>query len=72
MVQLLIATGVILPYSAGGATFRLARFAPRCFETALDMTSARQREREIKGMTRREKEALIDSVNKSWQDLSVE
>ena len=42
------------------------------FETALDMTSARQREREIKGMTRRKKEALIDSVNKSWQDLSVE
>ena len=34
-----------------------------------DMAAARGRERQIKGMTRAKKEALIDVVNRDWQDL---
>ena len=40
------------------------------FDVLIDMDAARRREREIKGMSRRRKDALIAAVNQSWRDLS--
>ena len=41
-------------------------------EEALTQTAAAKRERQIKGWTRAKKIALIESVNPSWSDLSVD
>ena len=40
------------------------------FETHESMDAARARERELKGKTRAKKNALVESVNPSWSDLS--
>jgi len=42
------------------------------FELFADMESAITREKQIKGGPRRRKEALIDSLNPEWRDLSEE
>lgn len=39
------------------------------FESYLDMDSARRRERQIKGMSRDKKKALIDFANPEMRDL---
>ena len=40
------------------------------FENTGDVESAIQREKQIKGMSRRKKNLLINSVNPQWNDLS--
>ena len=40
------------------------------FENTGDVESAIQREKQIKGMSRRKKNRLINSVNPQWNDLS--
>ena len=40
------------------------------FEYTTDVKSAIQREKQIKGMSRRKKNRLIDSINPKWNDLS--
>ncbi len=40
------------------------------FESTTDVTSAIAREKEIKGWTRRIKNALIEAMNPTWKDLS--
>ena len=40
------------------------------FEYTTDVESAIQREKQIKGMSRRKKNRLIDSINPKWNDLS--
>lgn len=42
------------------------------FESTNDITSAIEREKEIKGWVRRKKTALINSINPEWKDLSEE
>jgi len=39
------------------------------YETFADCLSAIQREKQIKGGSRRKKEELINSINKEWRDL---
>jgi putative endonuclease len=41
------------------------------FETTSDVNTAIQREKQIKGWTRRKKLALIGSANPTWDDLSA-
>ena len=40
------------------------------FDLSENVESAIQREKQIKGWTRRKKNALIESVNPDWHDLS--
>ena len=40
------------------------------FEYTTDVKSAIQKEKQIKGMSRRKKNRLIDSINPKWNDLS--
>jgi len=42
------------------------------FESGEDVTSAIEREKQIKGWLRRKKIALIESMNPDWKDLSKE
>jgi putative endonuclease len=42
------------------------------YESTNDVTSAIEREKEIKGWVRRKKVALIHSFNPTWEDLSME
>lgn len=42
------------------------------FESCVDMDAARRRERQIKGMSRAKKEALIDAANRERRDLFEE
>ena len=42
------------------------------FETTTDIKAAIAREKQLKGWTRSRKNALIESINPSWQDLSEE
>ncbi len=42
------------------------------FESTVDVMSAIEREKEIKGRVRRKKTALIHSFNPEWKDLSEE
>ena len=42
------------------------------YEVTTDIRSAIQREKEIKGWTRRKKAALVVSMNPAWRDLSGE
>ena len=42
------------------------------FETTSDVRSAIEREKQIKGWTRAKKNALIESVNPKWNDISQE
>jgi len=42
------------------------------FETTSDVRSAIEREKQIKGWTRAKKNALIESVNPKWNDISLE
>ena len=42
------------------------------FETASDIKVAIEREKELKGWTRKKKEELIFSQNPQWKDLSLE
>jgi putative endonuclease len=42
------------------------------FETYSDIRQAIAREKELKGWTRAKKEALVNSVNRAWADLSVD
>ena len=42
------------------------------FETTSDVRSAIEREKQIKGWTRAKKNALIESVNPQWNDISFE
>ena len=39
------------------------------FETLPDMETARKREKQIKGLLRSKKEALVHAANKTWRDL---
>jgi len=41
------------------------------FEVFEDISFAIQREKSLKGITRKKKEALISSVNPTWQDLGL-
>jgi putative endonuclease len=43
---------------------------PAYYESTDDVTSAIEREKELKGWVRRRKVALIESVNPNWDDLS--
>lgn len=40
------------------------------FEDTIDVKAAIQREKQIKGWTRAKKNALVESVNPEWRDLS--
>lgn len=42
------------------------------YESHLCMKAARAREKQLKGKTRAKKNALIESTNPSWNDLSSE
>ena len=42
------------------------------FETTNDVNSAIEREKQIKGWIRDRKNALIESVNPEWKDLSTD
>lgn len=42
------------------------------YESTLDVRSAIEREKQIKGWLRSKKIALIESLNPTWNDLSVE
>ncbi|MEO5927701.1 MAG: GIY-YIG nuclease family protein [Patescibacteria group bacterium] len=42
------------------------------YEETSDVLSAIQREKQLKGLLRRKKEALIASMNPFWKDLSEE
>jgi len=42
------------------------------FERFVEVTSAIDREKELKGWLRKKKIALIESVNPTWEDLSAE
>jgi len=42
------------------------------YEETVDIYAAIQREKSIKGLLRRKKEALIDMSNPRWKDLSEE
>ncbi len=42
------------------------------FETTSDIVAAITREKEIKGWTRAKKNALVDSLNPAWRDLSLD
>ena len=42
------------------------------FETTSDVSSAIEREKQIKGWKRDRKNALIESVNPKWNDLSAD
>ncbi|MFC2032622.1 GIY-YIG nuclease family protein [Chloroflexota bacterium] len=42
------------------------------YEICVDIEGAIAREKQIKGWLRREKVALIESVNPAWRDLSLE
>ncbi|MBQ3010982.1 MAG: GIY-YIG nuclease family protein [Oscillospiraceae bacterium] len=41
------------------------------FETCSDINIAITREKELKSWNRKKKEALIDSINPEWNDLSL-
>ena len=41
------------------------------YECTKDVRTAIEREKELKGWTRKRKEALIDSLNPQWEDLSL-
>jgi len=41
------------------------------FETTEDVKAAIQREKELKGWTRKRKERLIETLNPQWIDLSL-
>lgn len=41
------------------------------FEETTDVTSAIAREKQIKGWLRIKKNALIETINPNWQDLSI-
>jgi len=40
------------------------------FDTTIDVRSAIQREKQLKGWTRAKKNALIENTNPNWADLS--
>ena len=42
------------------------------FEETSDVYSALTREKQLKGITRKKKEELINSVNPEWKDLSID
>ena len=42
------------------------------YETTTDVSTAIQREKQIKGWKREKKNALVESVNPEWKDLSVQ
>jgi putative endonuclease len=42
------------------------------YEVGLNVRAAIEREKQIKGWTRRKKIVLIDSLNPTWRDLSAE
>ena len=42
------------------------------YETFTDIHTAITREKEIKGWTRKKKEALIESINPDWKDIVEE
>jgi putative endonuclease len=52
------------------ARYKVNRLA--YFEEFGDVSEAIAREKEIKGMTRRQKIRLIESINPNWADLSRE
>lgn len=41
------------------------------FEDTVDIASALQREKQLKGLLRRKKIALIEAINPAWKDLSM-
>ncbi|MDR3600293.1 MAG: GIY-YIG nuclease family protein, partial [Desulfosporosinus sp.] len=41
------------------------------FDSTTDIKAAIAREKQIKGWTRNKKNALIESINPQWNDLSV-
>jgi putative endonuclease len=43
-----------------------------CFEETNDINAALNREKQIKGWLRAKKITLIESVNPTWKDLSLE
>ena len=43
-----------------------------CFEEASYLQSALAREKQLKGWTRAKKNALINAVNPTWRDLSLD
>jgi putative endonuclease len=42
------------------------------FESCSDLDSARTREKQLKGKTRAKKNALVESVNPAWNNLSAQ
>ena len=40
------------------------------FESLKDMESARKREKQVKSYSRVKKQALVESINPSWDDLA--
>ena len=42
------------------------------YEEAADVWSAIEREKEVKGWRRNKQEALVESMNPEWRDLSLE
>ena len=40
------------------------------FDTTTDVTAAIAREKQIKGWTRQKKNALVETINPEWRDLS--
>jgi len=42
------------------------------FDSTLDVKSAIEREKQIKGWTREKKNELIETINPNWEDLSKE
>ena len=42
------------------------------FDTTTDVRAAIEREKQIKGWTRAKKNALVESINPQWRDLSIE
>ena len=42
------------------------------YEEAADVWSAIEREKEVKGWRRNRQEALVESMNPEWRDLSLE
>lgn len=55
---------------ADGFTKKYNLYKLVLFETTPDVRAAIEREKQIKGWTRKRKNALIESVNPSWRDLS--
>jgi putative endonuclease len=52
------------------AMYRIERLVH--YESAPDVSSARARERQLKGWTRARKISLIESTNAGWWDLSLD